>query len=279
MTDQVLPMANQMKSDLSEKTIADFGEQWTVFVDNEGYYGSTDYFLDTVSPLLSLDDVKDATVADIGSGTGRFALIMLSAGARHIYAVEPSAAFKVLERNIAAHAANFTLLNIRGEQLPADLGLDLVFSYGVIHHIPDPLPTLRAALKALRPGGKCCIWLYGHEGNELYLGVVKPLRFITTRLPDWALRGISHALNVGADLYVPACRYLPLPLAGYMREVFGKLERRRRYEVIFDQLNPAYAKYYREEEARALFEQAGFVDIKLHHRHGYSWTVFGRRPG
>jgi len=63
-----------------------------------------------------------------------------------------------------------------------------------------------------------------------------------------------------------------------VREVFGKLERRRRYEVIFDQLNPAYAKYYRAAEARALFEAVGFVDIRLHHRHGYSWTVVGRRP-
>jgi hypothetical protein len=36
-----------MKPDLSEKTIADFGAQWTIFVDNEGYYGSIE-FLDTV---------------------------------------------------------------------------------------------------------------------------------------------------------------------------------------------------------------------------------------
>ena len=62
------------ETDLSEKTIADFGAQWTIFVDNEGYYGSIEYFLDTASPLLSLDDVRGATVADIGSGTGRFVL-------------------------------------------------------------------------------------------------------------------------------------------------------------------------------------------------------------
>ena len=105
-----------------------------------------------------------------------------------------------------------------------------------------------------------------------------PLRSLTTRLPDWALRGISRILNLAADIYVLACRYVPLPLSGYVREVFGKLERRRRYEVIFDQLNPAYAKYYRKEEAHLLFERAGFVDIQLHHRHGYSWTVVGRRP-
>jgi SAM-dependent methyltransferase len=267
-----------MKDDLSDRTIADFGAQWTTFVDNDGYYGSTDYFLDAVSPLMSLNDVKGATVADIGSGTGRFAVILLAAGAKHVYAVEPSAAFEVLKRNTEAQANRITLLNIKGEELSAGLNLDLVFSYGVIHHIPEPLPTMRAAYNALRPGGKCCIWLYAREGNTAYLAVATPLRWITTRLPDWALRGLSKILNLGADVCVIACRCLPLPLGGYMRNVFGKLERRRRYEVIFDQLNPAYAKFYREDEARILFEQAGFSDIKLHHRHGYSWTVIGSRP-
>jgi SAM-dependent methyltransferase len=272
---QIVQRSSDVNDALSEKTIADFGAQWTRFVDNEGYYGSIDYFLDTVSPLMSLNDVGGATVADIGSGNGRFALILLAAGAKHVYAVEPSAAFEVLKRNTEAQADRITLLNIKGEDLPAGLNLDLVFSYGVIHHIPEPLPTMRAAYNALRPGGKCCVWLYGREGNGFYLAVATPLRWITTRLPDWALRGISKILNIAADMYGAACRYLPLPLGGYMRDVFGKLERRRRYEVIFDQLNPAYAKYYREDEARTLFEQAGFSHIKLHHRHGYSWTVVG----
>jgi SAM-dependent methyltransferase len=268
-----------MKRDLSERTIADFGAQWTAFVDNDGYYGSTDLLVDTVGPLMSLDDVDSATVADIGSGTGRFVLILLAAGAKHVYAVEPSAAFDVLERNFSAKDAHrVTLLNVKGEDLPAGLGLDLVFCYGVVHHIPDPLPTMRAAYAALRPGGKCCIWVYGYEGNEFYLGVVRPLRAITTRIPDRALRALSHLLNVAADVYTVACRFLPLPLRGYMLSVFSKLERRRRYLVIFDQLNPAYAYYYREEEARAMFEAAGFVDIRMHHRHSYSWTIIGQRP-
>jgi SAM-dependent methyltransferase len=269
-----------MKLELADQTIADFGAQWTTFVDNEGYYGSTNYFLDTVSPLLSLDDVAGANAADIGSGTGRFVLILLAAGAKHVYAVEPSAAFEVLKRNTAAHADQVTLLHIKGEELPATLDLDLVFSYGVVHHIPDPLPTLRAAYNALRPGGTCCIWVYGHEGNELYLALVRPLRFMTTRLPDWALHLLSRTLNVAADIYVyGVVRWrLPLPLADYVRDVFAKLDRNRRRVVIFDQLNPAYAKYYRKDEVQNLFEEAGFVDIRPHHRHGYSWTVAGRRP-
>lgn len=48
--------------------------------------------------------------------------------------------------------------------------------------------------------------------------------------------------------------------------------------VIYDQLNPAYAKYYTRAEAYELLRQAGFDDVRLHHRHGYSWTAVGTRP-
>jgi len=47
--------------------------------------------------------------------------------------------------------------------------------------------------------------------------------------------------------------------------------------VIYDQLNPAYAKYYTREEAQDLLARQGFVDIRLHHRHGVSWTVLGTK--
>ncbi len=48
--------------------------------------------------------------------------------------------------------------------------------------------------------------------------------------------------------------------------------------TVFDQLNPTYAKYYTRDEAEALAAGAGFTDIQLYHRHGYSWTVVARRP-
>jgi SAM-dependent methyltransferase len=265
-------------SRLADQTIADFGRQWAAFVDNEGYYGSAELFLDVVSPLLSLEDIQGARIADVGSGTGRFALIFLNAGASHVVAVEPSESFPIVQQNTAPFADRITCLNQRGEDLPPGLDLDMVFSYGVINHIPDPLPTMRASRNALKPGGQCVAWVYGHEGNAPYIAVVRPLRWLTTKLPDRALMSLCSVLNVVADIYIAACRGLPLPLRGYMRNVFGKLERRRRYEVIFDQLNPTYVRYYRREEVRALFEAAGFVDIRLHHRHGYSWTAVGRRP-
>jgi SAM-dependent methyltransferase len=266
------------RSELSRRTISDFGDQWLAHPGNDGYYASGDMFFDIVSPLLGPADIRGAKVADIGSGSGRIVLMLIDAGAAFVHAVEPSAAVDVLKRNTAPFADRICYHHAPGEQLPAGLELDLVVSIGVIHHIPDPKPALRAAHAALRPGGACLLWLYGREGNELYLSVVRPLRWLTTRLPHGLLAGLCHVLNAGLGAYAAVARRWPLPLASYMRNVVGKLDWHARYLVIYDQLNPAYAKYYRESEVRELMSEAGFTEIQLHHRHGYSWTVIGRKP-
>ena len=71
---------------------------------------------------------------------------------------------------------------------------------------------------------------------------------------------------------------IPLPLQKYMTEVIGPMSPQKRRLVIYDQLNPAYAKYYKKSEAYDLVANAGFENIKIYHRHGYSWTVVGTKP-
>jgi SAM-dependent methyltransferase len=269
-----------MKGDATTdaKTIADFGEQWTKHRDNSGFYGSTDLFVDAFGAFVSLDQIRGKRVGDIGSGSGRIVNMLLAAGAAEVVAVEPSGAIEVLKENTKADKDRVTYVHGTGEKIAeAARDLDYIVSYGVLHHITDPLPVARAAREALRPGGRFLAWLYGREGNGAYLAVAEPMRMITTRLPPAVLRGVARAMNRALDVYVPACERLPLPLAGYMNHVVAKLDREKRYLVVYDQLNPAYARYYREREARELFESAGFIDVKLHHRHGYSWTVVGTR--
>lgn len=262
----------------TERTIADFGDQWVRFTDNSGYYGSRELFDDIVSPLLSEADVAGKRVADIGSGTGRIVAMLLAAGAAQVVAIEPSRAFEVLARRFQDQPERVRCYQLPGEGI-ADLGpFDLVVSFGVLHHIPRPEPVVRASYAALRPGGRLFVWLYGREGNGLYLALTRPLRALTKRLPDRGLDGLVRVLDVPLAGYIRLCRVLPLPMAAYMREHLGRLGPDKRRLTIFDQLNPAYAKYYREEEARALLAEAGFRDVTLHHRHGYSWSVIGTKP-
>jgi len=267
-----------MTSDLKVQTIQDFGEQWTAFRDNPGYYGSSELLADLLGPLLRAEAVKGARVADIGSGTGRIVNMLLDCGATHVYALEPSAAMDVLKENTVSRRQNVTYLQGAGESLPPALDLDVIVSIGVLHHIPDPAPVLRAAFGALKPGGILVVWLYGREGNHTYLRVIEPLRRVTTKIPHRVLVGISAAMGWCLDGYIAACRVLPLPMRAYMREVLAKFPRRIRRLTIYDQLNPAYAKYYTRDEALALLADQGFVEVNAYHRHGYSWTVAGRRP-
>jgi len=268
-----------MSEQLQEKTIKDFGTQWQNFRDNEGFYGSLDLFRDVFHPILNPEEIKGYRVADIGSGTGRIVNMLLAAGASHVTAVEPSKAFEVLCENTQDHKDKVTLLNVTGDNLPPSGDLDYVFSYGVLHHIPEPGPTVKAAYNSLRPGGKIAIWLYGKEGNRLYLLIFGSLRLITKYLPHPLLLGLSWILDIPLVIYIKLCKKFKLPLHEYMTEILGRLSPEKRRWNIYDQLNPAYAKYYSRQEAIDLVKTAGFEDIKIHHRHGYSWSVVGTKPG
>ena len=145
-------------------------------------------------------------------------------------------------------------------------------------HVPDPRPIVDAVFRALKPGARILIWLYGLEGNGSYLFWIEPLRKITVKLPHWALVSVSQFLLWMTDIYTLLCRVLPMPLKDYFLNTFARFTRERRRLAIYDQLNPAYAKYYSRDEAHDLLADAGFTDIRLRHYRDYSWTVVGTKP-
>jgi SAM-dependent methyltransferase len=267
--------------DLSERTIRDFGSQWTKHRDSEGRYGSLAFFEDIVGPLVDVEELEGKRVAEIGSGTGRIVHMLLASNVEHVTAIEPSDAYDVLKENLAVRAElqdRVSTLHIRGDEFVSERPLDYVFSIGVLHHIPDPAPVVKSAFDALKPGGKCFVWLYGHEGNESYLRWAKPLRAITTRLPHLALTGVVYAFYAALVLYRQLCRLVSLPLKGYVENVLWTVTPQKRRLVIYDQLNPSYSKYYTKDEAERLLTDAGFEDLRIYHRHGYSWSVIGVKP-
>ena len=47
--------------------------------------------------------------------------------------------------------------------------------------------------------------------------------------------------------------------------------------MIFDQLNPSYAKYFKKQELESLLRKSGFKKFELIHRHKYSWTIIAEK--
>jgi hypothetical protein len=134
-------------------------------------------------------------------------------------------------------------------------------------------------LHALKSGGALLIWVYGHEGSRLYQTIFLPVRAITRRLPvrvNEAIAAVIYPVTVAYGWLTGALPFLPL--RRYMQEVYMRFDPPVRRLVIVDQINPQWAKYYRREEIEALVRAAGFVEVRAHHRHGYSWTVIGRKP-
>jgi len=79
-------------------------------------------------------------------------------------------------------------------------------------------------------------------------------------------------------LYIKFCHRLPLPLREYMLSVLEKMSPEKQRLIIYDHLNPSYAKYYTRTEAEELLIDGKFKNVRIHHRHGYSWTVIGTKP-
>jgi len=261
---------------VDDGTIADFSEQWTAFRDNSGWFGSPELLADVLRPLLTLDDLRGKTVAEIGCGNGRF-LKTMSQYAAQVYGIEPGDGVENA-RKWNAERENVEVIRANVYQLPNLPPLDHVLSIGVVHHLPDPPRALAIMRDLLKPAGRCTIWVYGREGNELYLATFGALRKLTTKLPHKALHAVSTALVPPLRAYIAACRVLPLPMHDYMRRVLFPLDFARLRLNVYDQLNPSIAEYWTRDQVRSLMVGAGFLDVHLHHRHGYSWTATGTTP-
>ena len=76
-------------------------------------------------------------------------------------------------------------------------------------------------------------------------------------------------------LYTYLCKALPfeLPMKKYLVERFMKNNFKNRTHIIFDQLNPEYAKFYKKEEICELIEKNGFTVEQTYDSAGNNWAV------
>ncbi len=262
-----------MKIDHKE-SFPDFGEQFTKDSNIDGYWGSVELLKDIVNPF-DLNEIKDKKIMEIGVGSGRISNNLLKFHPKILYGIEPSKAIEVAKKNIKSN--KIKLINSKGEDLNFLNEIDYVFSLGVIHHIPNYEKVLQKIYDSLKPGGKFIIWVYGKEGNELYLFIFNNLRRLTTYLPDFFLRIISHIINLVTYVYGFLCKFFNLPLRKYFIELFNKCSFEKRSYIIFDQLNPSYAKYFTKDELHEVLKKTNFTNIKIINRHGYSHTAIAEK--
>ena len=263
---------------LRKKTIKDFNDQWKLQGElNSDYWASDQILFDQISEIFPVESIKGMIVGDVGAGTGRVVKTFLKYHPKKIYAIEPSiTGINHINQNLKNNK-NLEVINSDGLSFKTPELCDFIYSLGVIHHIKNPTDILKNINKNLKSKGKILVWVYGYENNILYICIYKFLSIITKKLPDKILYFIAMLLNGCLQPYIFLCKFFNLPLKKYFLEVFNKCGWVKRNDIIFDQLNPAYAKYYKKKEIEKELLDAGFVNLKFYHRHSYSWTVLGEK--
>ncbi len=226
-------------------------------------------------PHFAKEDWNGKAFVDVGCGMGRNSYWPMSDGAASGVAVD------VDDRSLAAARRNlsgFPKVEVRRQSAydieEADT-FDIAFSIGVIHHLEFPEKALAAMARSVKPGGQVAVWVYGYENNEWIVTFLNPLRkALFSKLPI----GFVHFLS----LLPTAVLWLLLRL-GFGRIEYFRLIRSFGFahlrSIVFDQMLPIIANYWRKDEVETLLEGAGLVDIDIRWVNQMSWAAVGRKPG
>lgn len=245
-----------------------FGFEWQKYRQLDPNYEMQ--FKKWICPLTE-KDFRDKKILDAGCGMGRNSHWALKYGARDLVA------FDCDERTVKS--ASFLLgkfKNARVEfadiySIPYENEFDLVFSIGVIHHLESPHLAIQNLIKAAKPGGRILIWVYGYEGNEWIVKFVSPIReLITSHLPPSLLDFLTHFISIPFFIFV---KLMPVKNP-YIRQL-KNFQFKHIHSIIFDQLLPKIANYYKKNEAENLLFDKELKNIEIYHCNNNSWTVTG----
>lgn len=260
-----------------KQTIKDFNNQWKLQGElNEDYWASDEILIDQFDKIFNLEQISDKIIGDVGAGTGRVVRTLLKFNPKTVFAIEPSDIGIKKIQNDFGSKKNLKIIQSDGLNFKTEDLCDFIFSLGVIHHIKNPTDVLANIRKNLKKNGQIIIWVYGYENNLPYIIFYKIFSKLTKYLPDRLLYIFANILNATLQIYIFLCKFINLPLKDYLLKVFNRFGWSKQTDVIFDQLNPQYAKYYKKEEITKELTDAGFKDLKISHRHNYSWTVVGK---
>jgi SAM-dependent methyltransferase/uncharacterized protein YbaR (Trm112 family) len=262
------------------KTADAFGYQWNTFVDNYDYF--RDIFLSFTRPYMDADDFQGKVCLEVGCGSGRPAVTACRLGAEVIgmdisEAVE--AAYIQTEK-----APFFHVVQADAYSPPFNQKFDVVYSVGVLQHIPSPKKALQGIQTTLSQQSPLILWIYGKR--EFWYQPIEWSRAITRRIPVKLLHGISIVLAALSELLllVPYRILSRIPFTKALAEkipgrIYAKYPFRENVVGWFDRLVAPVTYYFEKDQILSLLDETGFDNIKIHARKdaSASWVIQAHR--
>lgn len=242
-----------------KKYVANFGFEWNIHRNTQFDKGKREESKRHFEVRFEghLNKFKNAKVLDVGVGVGRYADISKKLGAK-VIGVDLSSSVDIAKKNL--NAEDHQIVQADLFELPfAENTFDIIYSFGVIHHTPNPRLALSRLVRLLKPGGIICITVY--EKGSMY-HTSRYARTITTKLPN-------NILYLLCLIYV-GIFYIPYKFLGFRYGFLGRilpisLSNNLAEAVLdtFDCYSPKYQFTYREGEIYDWFLQEDLVDIEF----------------
>jgi len=230
-------------------------------------------FRNWTAPLTPAD-WKGKRLLDAGCGMGRNSYWPMKWGA------SSGVAFDNDERSVAR--AKETLKEFPVAEVVYksiyDIGwkneFDVAIAIGVVHHLKEPHEAVARMVDSLKVGGQLLIWVYSHEGNEWIVRFVDPVRIrITSKLPPAAVHMLSYFCSVPLYLFVKTLRGPGTYLRQLSSFAFWHI-----HSIVFDQLIPTIANYWRKDQVQALVEGLSVRDVRVERTpEGTGWILTAKR--
>ena len=235
--------------------------------------------------MMDVADLRDQLILDVGCGFGRHLHVASEAGAE-IVGVDLSGGVDVAWRNNRNHPRCHVVQADVFDQPFRQDSFDIVWSFGVLHHMPSP----RAGFDAIVPfaredGGRVIIWVYGYRGMAFTyrLSHMRMLHRLTRKMSG---RGrvrmskvIAALLSVGYWEPLRVAQWIGLrrivkhlPLTDHISQ--GWLSR---VSAVHDRLSTPITHFHDREELEEWFKQSELAEVVVEDTDRRGWRAYGTR--
>jgi SAM-dependent methyltransferase len=245
----------------------------------------TEHLRRNLGRAATVESLRGTTILDVGCGFGRHLYVASEAGAE-VVGLDLSGGVDVARRNNLGHPrCHIVQANVYERPLRTD-AFDIVWSFGVLHHMPDP----RAGFEAIVPfakadGGRVVIWVYGYRGMSFTyrLSHMRALHRVSRTMSSVARVRVSklvtallsglywEPLRLGRKMGLRrALERLPLTQYvehGWMARVAG----------VHDRLSTPITHFHDRQELQGWFRDAELRDVRVEDTDRRGWHASGRR--
>jgi SAM-dependent methyltransferase len=122
-------------------------------------------------------------VLEVGCGIATDGMRFVRAGARYTGIDFSDTALELARHRVEREGASARFMHGSAAQLPfPDGSFDLVYSNGVIHHIPETGQAIREIRRVLRPGGTALVMVYHRQSFNFLISILLVRRALAALL-------------------------------------------------------------------------------------------------